>query len=393
MAVESAADSTGFFPAFSTRQRTFLLDVRNFLENEIDPDDLSSPEAHANEHSAPIYADLARRGWLGMNLPVKYGGMGGGAVDLAIFRDWTSYYRVPLGGFTSASRIGHAIHLLGTDEQRQFFLRGLTAGELIFCIGYTEPGAGSDLAGLRTRATRHGDTFVVNGQKIFTTAAHLADYVFLACRTDPDAPRHRGISVLLVDLHSPGIRIDPIWTLGGWRLNTVFYDDVEVPAENLIGELNGGWRVIRAALDVERTGMQPIGLARRVVDDLWRTIDLENAAPVVDRAHARRRLGELDADIAAARLISYKLAWNQDRGKLSSSESAISKLLGSEVYQRSARACAELLGGDVFIESDESIPLSQFEREYRYAPQSAIAMGTQDIMRNVIARERLGLPV
>jgi alkylation response protein AidB-like acyl-CoA dehydrogenase len=378
----------------SAEQLAFERDVRAFIEDEVSAEDLWSPEAHADEHSSPIYAQLARRGWLGMNIPAEYGGQGRGAVDLAIFRDWTSYYRLPIGGFTAGSRIGHALHLLGTDDQRRQFLPGMVAGNLLMCIGYTEPEAGSDLASLRTRARRDGDGFVVSGQKIFTTAGHLADWIFLACRTDPEAsPRHRGISVLMVDLTSPGVRIDPIWTLGGWRLNTIFLDDVRVPAANVVGELHGGWRVVRTALAVERTGIQPVAMARRTVDDLWDIVRTDPHLLVVDPAEATRLLTEAEAEVAGARWHAYRLAWAQDRGTISAADSATSKLLGSEVYQRAATLTYRLLGGDVFRRGGGHPAVDALEREYRYAPQATIAAGTSEIMRNLVAKEALRLPV
>jgi alkylation response protein AidB-like acyl-CoA dehydrogenase len=380
---------TGIDFGLSASQQEFEESVRAFLTAEVPTAELEEPVALLNEHSVPIYAKLAGRGWLGMNIPSQYGGQGRGAVELAIFRDWTSYARAPLGGFTSASRIGHALHLTGSEEQRERFLPGLVRGELLFSIGYTEPGSGSDLASLSTRALRDGDNFVVNGQKIFTTAGHLADYVFLACRTDPSSPRHRGISVLMVDLHSPGVHIDPIWTLGGWRLNTLYFDDVLVPAENLVGELNGGWRVVATALDVERTGIQPAGQARRLVDDLWRIHREEPQRLIVDPGTAKREIGDIEAEVTAARWFAYRQAWLQDQGRLSADQSAASKLLGSRAFQRAAAKAVELLGSAVFVNGGPHA--SGFEREYRYAPQASIAAGTSEIMSNIIAKHGLGL--
>lgn len=379
-------------------QRAFAQEVRSFLREEITETELHDPEALANEHSDAIYQKLARRGWLGMNIPTEYGGQGRGAVDLAIFRDWTSYFRVPIGGFTAASRIGHAIHLLGTNEQKARYLPGLVRGELLLCIGYTEPGSGSDLASLQTRAARQDDTFVISGQKIFTTAGHLADHIFLACRTDPDAAQHRGVSVIMVDLRSAGVSIAPIWTLGGWRLNTIFFDDVVVPQTNLIGGLNRGWSVVRTALDVERTGIQPVGLARRLVDDLLHVVERDPKRLSLDPAEARRHCLELRAQVVAARLLAYRQAVEQDAGRIDASTSAASKLLGSEVYQRAARAASLVLGGPMFAIDQEpatdatSATITHLEREYRYAPQSTVAAGTSEIMRNVIAKSGLGLP-
>lgn len=385
------ASETDLF--FNDEHQRFEREVRSFLEEELSEEELNDPEAHRNEHSDVIYRRLAEHGWLGMNIPVAYGGAGRGALDLAIFRDWTSYYRVPLGGYTAASRIGHAIHLLGTPEQQRKYLPGLVSGELLLCIGYTEPEAGSDLASLRTRATQDGERFIVNGQKIFTTAGHLADYVFLACRTDPSASKHRGISVLMVDLNSPGVRIDPIWTLGGWRLNTIFFDDVVVPKNELVGELHGGWSVVMTALDVERTGIQPIGLARRLVDDLDTLIGTEPRRLIMDPWEARRSTSQLRTEVTAARLLSYRLAAEQDTGAIDPSASAASKLLASEVYQRAAQFASDMVGGDMFIKrSADAVMKGQLEREYRYAPQSTVAAGTSEILRNVIARHGLGLP-
>jgi alkylation response protein AidB-like acyl-CoA dehydrogenase len=376
--------------SFDADQQQFASELIEFLTDIADTPEMHNAQSIADEHSPTIYKQFGERGWLGLHLPVEYGGTGRGPIELAIFRDWTSYFRVPLGGFTSASRIGHALNLVGTEEQRQFFLPKLSRGDLILSIGYSEPEAGSDLASLRTRAVVTDDGFVVNGQKIFTTAGHLADYLFLACRTDPDQPRHRGITVLMVDLTSPGITIDPIWTLGGWRLNTIFLDDVEVPATAVVGEVNGGWSVVRTALDVERTGIQPLGMARRLLDDLYRVVDEDPDRLILPAAESRRLLNALSCRVTAGRVLAYQLAWRQAHGILSSHESATSKLIGSEAYQAVARQYTEILGGSVFSVAEDG--RGSFEPEYRYAPQATIAAGTSEIMRNLIAREALGLP-
>src|SRR5690606_19028139 len=189
-----------------------------------------------------------------------------------------------------------------------------------------------------------------------------------------DQPRHRGISVLMVDLRSPGVQIDPIWTLGGWRLNTIFFDNVVVPASNLVGELNQGWRVISTALNVERTGIQPAGQARRLVDDLRAISQHEPERLIVDAHIARARIAALDAEVTAARYCAYQLAWAQDRGEISPSQSATSKLLGSMAFQRAAALSVELLGAATFVAAGPEA--TAFEREYRYAPQASIAAGT-----------------
>lgn len=374
----------------------FRSELREFLQREVTPELLAETAAEREEHSWTLYRKLAARGWVGVNIPREYGGLELGSVALAILRYETNYFRAPIAGFTAASRIAHAIVLLGNDWQKRTFLPGLVRGEELFCIGYSEPNAGSDLAGLQTRAVKDGDHYTVSGNKIFTTGGHLARWTFLACRTDPTLGKHKGISVLFVDLKAPGVTIQPLWTLGGWRLNAIYFDEVKVPAAHLIGKENDGWRAINIALDVERTGIQPVGSAARLLDELTAYLRSDDGRRRLGKRYpvAAEQVAELRAEVDAAYWLAIQQAWLQDQGRVVNHDSAISKLVGSEVYQKVARTALSILGAaGTLRREDPAAPLGgQAEWDYRVAVQSTIAAGTSEILRNIIANRGLNLP-
>src|SRR3990172_290104 len=212
------------------------------------------------ESMGPGYRNVGRRmgkdGWLGVGWPKEYGGRGLGPVEQLIFLDEASRAEVPIPMVT-LNTVGPTIADRGTEEQKKKFLPGILTGEIHFAIGYSEPNAGTDLASLQTRAVRDGDEYLVNGQKVFTTGGHDADYIWLACRTDPEAPKHKGISILIVDTKSPGFSWTPIWTLGGGHTNATYYEDVRVPASMVVGEANQGWKLITTQLNFERVALGP----------------------------------------------------------------------------------------------------------------------------------------
>lgn len=381
--------------ALTAEQVAFQQELREFLRAEVTLALLDEVVREHEEHSWLLYKKMAARGWVSANIPKEYGGTGKGAVDLAILRYETSYFQAPIAGYTAASRIAHALVLQGNEWQKQTFLPGLVKGEELFCIGYTEPNAGSDLAGLETRAVRQGDRYVVNGTKIFTTGGHLARWIFLACRTAPELLKHRGISVLFVDLKSPGVEIRPLWTLGGWRLNMMVFDNVEVPAAHLIGQENQGWRVINIALDVERTGIQPTGMAARLLDELTAYVQGEPGRRRLGNRYyaAAEQLTRLRVEVDAAYWLALQQAWLQDQGHVVNHESAISKLAGSEVWQKLARLAPTLVGPAAVLGRGETgAPMDGLmETHYRTAVQASIAAGTSEILRNIIAIRGLGL--
>lgn len=379
---------------FSESQQRFQREVQEFVIREwrrpsadFGAEDERSWQAHRE-----FRKKLARRGWLTLAWPKEWGGAGASPVQQAIYNEVMGYYGAPAIDM-GADRIGPTLMMFGTDDQKKRFLPGITSGESHWCQGFSEPNAGSDLAALQTRAVLDGDQFIVNGQKIWTSNAHHADWMLLLVRTDPEAPKHRGISVLLVDVRSPGIEIRPLLNLSGTHgFNEVFFQDVRVPRSHLVGELNRGWYIAAATLDFERSGIGRIAAAQGVLDvaiELVKTLPHSEARVL----HARQ-LAELRIEYEIGRWLAYRVAYLQEQGQVPNYEASMSKAYGSEMQQRLARYLMNLTGlrgqltaGSLWAFKDglaasyllSTVPLT-------------IAGGTSEIQRNIIATRGLGLP-
>jgi len=278
----------------------------------------------------------------------------------------------------------------GSEEQKREYLPRIARGEIEFALGYSEPQAGSDLAALELRAIKKDDHYIMNGQKVFNTACHYAHYHWLGARTDPDAPKHRGISLFIVDLKTPGITIRPMWGMNGMRTNEVFYDDVRVPAKNLVGEENKGWGYIGRALDFERTWVA--GETRRIFETLLSHVK-ENKT-LAENPLIRQKLGELAMELEVVYLFGCRVAWMVSKGMVPSYEAAMGKAFGSEVYARIARAGMEILGPYGALQRGSKWALLDGEFDYRYRDcvRPQITRGASEIMRNIVALRGLGLP-
>ncbi|MEE8421940.1 MAG: acyl-CoA dehydrogenase family protein, partial [Dehalococcoidia bacterium] len=295
--------------------------------------------------------------------------------------------------------LGPTLIVHGTEEQRKKYLPPILAGERVWAQGYSEPGAGSDLASVQTRAVRDGDEYVVNGQKIWTSGAHRADWIHLLTRTEPDAPKHRGISYFMLKMDTPGITVRPIEQMHGARgFNETFFEDVRVPAQNMIGEENRGWYVATTTLDFERSGVQRAAGVQRTFS---RLLDFANEADsagegrrISDSTVNRHTLSETAIEIEVGRYIGYRVAWMQSRGLVPNYESSMSKAYNSELSQRNARRGINLLGlhGALLPESEHNVMDGQYCRLYMSTVSATIAAGTSEIQRNVIATRGLGLP-
>jgi len=252
-------------------------------------------------------------GWLGIGWPKEYGGQGRGAIEQLIFLEEAGRAGAPIP-LVTLNTVGPTIAQFGTDEQKQRFLPGILAGEIHFAIGYTEPGAGTDLASLRTSAVRDGDEFVVNGQKVFTSGGHEADFVWLACRTDPAAPKHKGISILIVDTDQPGFKWTPINTVAGGFTSATYYEDVRVPASMLVGEENLGWKMITTQLNFERVALGPSGRIFRSLNAVlqWaKETRLADGTRVIDVDWVRTNLARVRAKAEVAELLNWRVAWHR----------------------------------------------------------------------------------
>ena len=338
--------------------------------------------------SRDVTQALGEAGWIGMTWPESLGGRGLSHVDAALVEDVFGYHWLPLSLYLlSYKTIGCALERYATPELRDRLLGPIARGELTFCQGFSEPGAGSDLASLTTRAERRDDTFVVHGHKIWTSSAWLADWIYLAVRTNPDEPRHRGISVLVAPLETPGIEVRRFPVVGGGYLCEVFLDGVEIPTENLVGEVDRGWDVLMHTLDFERITAEKLGGLAWILDAL------ETRLAETDRlGSAWDRIARLRGELAAMRLLSLRAADLLDRGSDASASSAMAKLGGARFAQRLAREGVELLGLEGLTDGHPSSPLEgRIGGLYRASVGSTISGGSAEILQVVIARRGLGL--
>lgn len=331
---------------------------------------------------------LGDAGWIGMSWPAELGGRGLSRLDATLVEEVFGYHWLPLSSYLlSYKTIGAAIERFAPELAHEL-LPPVARGELVFCQGFSEPGAGSDLASLTTRAGRRGDDWVVNGHKLWTSSAQLADWIYIAARTNHEAPKHKGISVFVCPMTTPGIEVRTFGTLGGGYLCEVFLDDVVIPARNLVGELDHGWDVLMYTLDFERVTAEKIGGFAWVLDAVeGRLVETDRC----DHA-AEAELRRLRGQVQAARLLSFRAADALDRGVPASALSAMAKLAGGTLAQAVATTAVDLLGLEGL--SDAS-PLAEIEGRaaalYRACTGSTIAGGTSDVQKLVIARRGLGL--
>jgi alkylation response protein AidB-like acyl-CoA dehydrogenase len=343
-----------------------------------------------------IVRQMGKDGWLGVGWPKEFGGHGRGPLEQLIFLDEASKAGAPIP-LVTLNTVGPTLGQFGTDEQKEKFLPAILAGEIEFAIGYTEPGAGTDLASLRTSAVRDGDEYIVNGQKIFTTGGDTADYVWLACRTDPDAPKHKGISILIVDTDQPGFKSTPIYTVGGGHTNATYYDDVRVPANMLVGEENGGWKMITTQLNFERVALGPSAKIFRNLDAVskWaRDTNLPNGDRVIDTEWVRINLARVRAGAEVAELFNWRVASLQEQGELNPADASAMKVYGTELQIESLRLLMEVLGaaGTVVGESPGGALKGTLEQQYRGAVVGTFGGGVNEIQREIVAAAGLRTP-
>lgn len=385
---------------FTEREEAFRKEVRQFLAQELPPgwswEEFGGFDTDEAWKFHRAFLDkLARKGWLTLSWPREYGGQERPVMEQLVFVEEMGYHRAPHLGM-GVTFIGPALMLHGTEEQRREFLPRISRSEIWFCEGFTEPGAGSDLASLQTRAVLEGDEYVVNGQKTFQTWAHRADYSWLAVRTDPEAPKHRGISVLIVDMDSPGITVRPVLEMTGLHIfNEVFFDEVRVSRERLVGEENRGWYMLMTTLNYERAvfggGAGEAASYKRTLEELVNYVreTNRNGDPLI-----RHKLAELAIEVEIARLLAYRVAWMQSQGQVPTFEVSIAKVFGGELCQRLANIGMQILGllGQLPSHSKWAALRGHMAYLYLGSVATTIGAGTSEIQRNMIALMGLGLP-
>ncbi len=395
----------------STEEATFRQEVRAFVAVEYTGEGGEAQSAYQAAASGGADAmasykkwmsKLATRGWVAPAWPKEYGGAGMTIMEQFIFNEELAQARVPRPGGIGITMAGPTIIVYGTEEQKNEHLSGMLNGGKIWCQGFSEPGSGSDLASLQTRAVRDGDDYIVNGQKIWTTGAQYADRMILMARTDPEAPKHKGISYFLLDMKSPGVTVRPLVNMAGTSgFNEVFFEDVRIPRRDLLGEENRGWYVGTTTLDFERSSIGTSIAQGQSVEDLIAWVKERKDGTL--HPTVRLELAERSIEASAARLMSYQVISLQNRGLVPNHEASAVKIYAAELNQRITNTAMNTVGlysqlepsrkdGGADATSRYAPNKGRFARTYLQAVASTIAGGTSEINRGIIATRGLGLP-
>jgi 3-oxocholest-4-en-26-oyl-CoA dehydrogenase alpha subunit len=384
---------------FTPDNEAFRSEVRQFIAEHVTPELRDELERWRREGPGPLtralFRKLADKQWIGMSWPKQYGGQERDPIDQYIFEEEFVRARVPLevGNIIEQAP---AIMMAGTEEQKRYFLPRMVRGEVILALGYTEPSGGTDLASLRTRAEEADGGFVINGQKTFTSAAHYCTHIYLMARTDPTRPKHRGISIFLVPIDTPGITVRPLWTLTGGRTNEVFLEDVRVPKTALLGEKNQGWYVASAALNLGRAGARRYYTYVAAFEAIVRFVRDQrfDGRSLADEPAIRDRLAELYCEAQVCRLFTLRSLAMVKRGINPPYEISSEKVWGPDFHVRSTELITQVLGpyGQLWEGSPLAAEGGDFARQYVGAMVSTFGHGSVQAMRNAIARRGLGLP-
>ncbi|MGY8681559.1 acyl-CoA dehydrogenase family protein [Bradyrhizobium sp. UFLA05-153] len=386
-------------------QREWRDEVRAFLRENVTPELERELYNEGIPHEPGVWRwgpearkfreKVGQKGWFGLTWPKEYGGLGKGAIEQHILMSEFDYALVP-GSDMTVTTVAPIIMRYGTEGNKRDFLPPIARGEIHIALGYSEPDAGTDLASLKMRAELEGDEWVVNGSKIWNSQGHVATHEWLCVRTDPSAPKHQGISVLMVPLSTKGIEVRPLIAWSDYRTNQVFFTDVRVPRRNLIGEVNKGWEYITGALALERGALANAGDLRRELDDLIKAC---RASPIggvllIDEPDVRRRLAELDADVEVARLYGLRAASQIERGEMPTTTVTAEKVYVSEVRQKIADFGMQIFGmhGQLNWRDPAAPGHGAIERLYRHAPVGRFGGGANEVLRDAIAQHGYGMP-
>ncbi|WP_433062415.1 acyl-CoA dehydrogenase family protein [Dactylosporangium sp. CS-033363] len=378
----------------SPAQQEFRAEVREFLA-DLPPTTDAAVHDSGTLHSWDVHRAMTERGWLAAAWPVEQGGQGRDPFEMATLNEEFARAGIPIEGWLISELVAKTLQIVGTAQQRAEVIPAILSGAALMSLGYSEPDSGSDVAAARTKAVQDGDGWVIDGQKMFTTMAHEASHVFLLARTNPDVPKHRGLTMFLVPLDADGVEIRPVPTLGGERTNATFYEQVRVPDSARVGEVDGGWDVMMVALAFER---QPaaaghlLHLVGRAIE--WaRTPDADGQRPI-ERPEVRAALARAATDLEVSRLMGYRMTWLTARDVLPHTEGSLAKLFSSEALMRAAAEFADVLGADGLLAGHGTgAPADGWiEHEFRHSVVTTIYAGTSEIQRGIIAERHLGLP-
>ncbi|MFB7643595.1 MULTISPECIES: acyl-CoA dehydrogenase family protein [unclassified Streptomyces] len=375
------------------RQQRLRAELRTYFA-DLMPD--GPPSGADPEAQRALLRRIGADGLLGLGWPVEYGGQGRGPDEQFVFFDEAYRAGAPVSMVT-LNTVGPTLMKYGSAEQKAYFLPRILSGDLVFAIGYSEPEAGTDLASLRTRAVREGDSWAVDGQKVFTSNAQNADWIWLACRTDPDAPKHKGISIILVPAGAPGFSWTPIETVGGLTTTATYYDGIRVPLGNLVGEENAGWGLITNQLNHERVALAAIGMQ---AEDFYEaalsyacTPDPVTSERPVDHEWVKAKLAATHARLAVNRLLSWRLVGDVGAGNLAPGDAAGVKFAGTESAVETYRMCQEIVGDAALIRggSPGAFGDGELERMNRAAQINTFGGGVSEVQREIVATMRLGM--
>lgn len=383
---------------FTPEQQDLRSKIRVYFDGLMTP---TVREGLGREVGGECYKDVIRRigkdGWLGVGWPQEWGGQGFTGIEQLIFLDEARRAGAPLP-FVTLNTVGPAIMRHGSEDQKRKFLPLILGGEVHFAIGYSEPGAGTDLAALSTRAERVGDEYVVNGTKMYTSGANDADYIWLAVRTDPDARKHKGISILISATDQPGFRVAPIFTVGDGRTNMTYYEDVRVPVTMRVGDENAGWQLITTQLNYERIGLGVWGcIAQRLVADaieFARTTLSDDGRPLMEQGWVQSALAEAYARTDAAKVMNWRMAWELEGGKLDPARASSVKVFGTEELIEIYRLLLDVLGTPGLLRSNSpgAVLRGEIELQYRACQINTFGGGVNEIQRQIVSMMGLGLP-
>ena len=384
--------------ALTAEQEAFRSEVRQYFSGVMTPEIRDKQMRY--ELDSETYKGLIRRigadGWLCVSWPSEYGGRDLSELEQFLYYDEVQRLGVPIP-FLSTNTVGPTIMRYGTDKQKADLLPKIQSGDIHFSIGYSEPEAGTDLASLRTRAVREGDEYVINGQKMWTSLVNHADYIWLACRTDPDAPRHKGISILIVPTDAEGFSWTRVDTMGGGLTSATYYENVRVPVGNLVGEEHRGWQLMTNQLNQERIALSSSGVVDRRLTEVRRWAQetkLADGRRVIDQEWVQLNLARVRAKLEFLRLLNYKVAWSAAAGNLDPAEASAMKVFGSEFYIEAYRLLMEVVGSTATVKkgSPGEVLEGDLEIAIRAAPILTFGGGTNEIQRDIIATLGLGMP-
>lgn len=383
---------------FTPEQDALRTELRDYFTRLMTPE--LELEVSTGEGGGPLFREalrkLGRDGWLGIGWPTQYGGQGRSPIEQYIFAEEAQRSGFPLP-FLTIGTVGPTIQEFGDDAQKAEFLPRILRGELLFAIGYSEPNAGTDLASLTTKAVRDGDDWVINGQKLWTSLADHADYIWLAARTDPDAEKHAGISTFIVPTDSPGYSCTGIDTIGSIRTNATYYDNVRVPSSALVGGEGNGWKLITKQLNYERVSLMAAGTLQRLHNETVQFARETRSADgnrLIDVAWIQSNLARVEAKIEILKLMDWRQAWNVTNGTFDYAEASMVKVYGSELYIEAYGLLQEVLGQAGYLKrgTPGAVVRGRIERMYRSMLILTFGGGTNEIQRDIIAIAGLGMP-